>query len=93
MLSSSVNSLSDRSTLLCDLTDLNVHLDLLPGWGEVVGSRLEMTEMEGMPLLTVPRARIPRSSLVFKRLLDVSISALALLALSPVMAICALAID
>ncbi len=92
MLAPSVDSLSDRSTLLCDLTELSVHLDLLPGWGEVVGSRLEMTEMEGMPLLTLPRASIPRSSLVFKRLLDVSISAVTLLALAPLLALCALAI-
>ena len=92
MLAPSVGSLGDRSSPLPQLAELKVHLDLLPGWGEIVGSRLEMTEMEGMPLLTLPRAALPRSSLVLKRLLDVSVSGTALVLLSPLLALCAAAI-
>nr|MBA2601244.1 sugar transferase [Actinomycetota bacterium] len=92
VLASSVGALSERAALVSALTELSVHLDLVPSWGEVVGSRLELNEMEGMPLLTLPQTNIPRSSLLFKRMLDVTVSALALAFLSPLLAICALAI-
>ena len=92
VIGSSVESLGGRSTLPLDLSDLNVHLDVLPGWGEAMGSRLEMTELEGMPLLTLPRTEIARSSLVFKRLMDISVSAFLLVALAPLLLACAIAI-
>jgi exopolysaccharide biosynthesis polyprenyl glycosylphosphotransferase len=92
MLASSVGSLCERTTLLSELSERNVHVDLVPGWVETVGSRLEVTEMEGMPLLAVPRTRIPRSSLLLKRILDIAVSATLLVLLAPLLAACALAI-
>jgi exopolysaccharide biosynthesis polyprenyl glycosylphosphotransferase len=92
LLSASAGALSEHSTLLSELGDRHVHVDLVPGWAETVGSRLEATEMEGTPLLTLPRTRIPRSSLLFKRLVDIAVSGSLLLVLAPLLLLCALAI-
>lgn len=92
LLASSVGSLSGRVRLMSELAELDIHLDLIPGWGEAVGSRLELNELEGMPLLTLPYMRWPRSSLVCKRLLDLTVTACALAVISPLLAACALAI-
>jgi len=92
LLASSVGSLGKRSDLVCELSQLAIHLDVVPGWGEVMGSRLELHEMEGMPLLTFPSVHLPRSSLLLKRMLDVGVAVCALAIFSPVLAVCALAI-
>jgi exopolysaccharide biosynthesis polyprenyl glycosylphosphotransferase len=92
MLAPAMSESQDRSELVCGLTQLGVHVDLVPSWSDVVGARLDLHEMEGMPLLTVPRARLGRGSLWLKRTLDVAGSAAGLLLLSPVIAACAIAI-
>jgi exopolysaccharide biosynthesis polyprenyl glycosylphosphotransferase len=92
LLSASAGALGEHSTLLSELGDRHVHVDLVPGWAETVGSRLEATEMEGTPLLTLPRTRIPRSSLLIKRLVDIAVSGSLLLVLAPLLALFALAI-
>ena len=92
LLASSVGALGERADLVYELSELSVHLDVVPGWGEVMGSRLELHEMEGLPLLTFPSAELPRSSLLLKRMLDVAVAGCAIAILSPVMAVCALAI-
>jgi exopolysaccharide biosynthesis polyprenyl glycosylphosphotransferase len=48
--------------------------------------------MEGMPLLTMPRPRLMRSSLRLKRALDLVVGTAALVFLAPVLAACAIAI-
>jgi exopolysaccharide biosynthesis polyprenyl glycosylphosphotransferase len=58
----------------------------------VVGTRFDLHEMEGMPLLTMPRPSLGSSSLRLKRALDLIVGTVALLFLSPVFAACALAI-
>lgn len=92
LLASSVSSLGARAGLVSELAELNVHLDVVPGWEEVLGSRLELHEMEGMPLLTLPYTRLPRSSLLVKRVLDVVVASCALALLAPLLAVCAIAI-
>ncbi|MDQ3356677.1 MAG: sugar transferase [Actinomycetota bacterium] len=92
LLASSVGSLGARADLVCELSQLAIHLDVVPGWGEVMGSRLELHEMEGMPLLTFPSIDLPRSSLLLKRMLDVAVAACAIAIFSPVLALCVLAI-
>ena len=81
-----------RFDLVRRLSYANVHVDLSPQWGEVVGAKLELNEMEGMPLLSVPYARLSRSSLFLKRCMDVAVSSAALLVLAPLFIGCALAI-
>ncbi len=83
----------DGSDVLCALADLEgVHMDLVPSWSDAVGRRLDFHELEGMPLLTVPRTSIRRSDLLRKRIFDVLVSATALFFLAPLFALCALAI-
>ncbi|HEY1276623.1 MAG TPA: sugar transferase [Thermoleophilaceae bacterium] len=92
MLTPALSESRRRAELVCELTDLGVHVDLIPSWSDVVGARLDVHEMEGMPLLTVPRARLRRSSLRLKRALDLAVSGLAVVLLAPVLAAFAIAI-
>jgi exopolysaccharide biosynthesis polyprenyl glycosylphosphotransferase len=75
---------------LCTLSELEVQIDLIPRWCDVVGRRMDFHELEGMPLLSVPRTAIRRSDLVRKRVFDGLLAGLALVVLSPVFALCAL---
>jgi exopolysaccharide biosynthesis polyprenyl glycosylphosphotransferase len=81
-----------RVEVVCVLSELGIHVDLVPSWSDVVGTRFEVNEMEGMPLLTMPRPRLMRSSRRLKRALDLVVGAAALVVLAPVLAACAIAI-
>ena len=81
-----------RSALVRELADQGVHVDLVPGWSDVIGGRLDVSELEGMALLTVPQARMTRSSRCIKRVLDVLLGGLTLLLLAPFMLVAAAAI-
>jgi exopolysaccharide biosynthesis polyprenyl glycosylphosphotransferase len=81
-----------RGDLVCELSELGVHVDLIPSWSEVVGARLQLHEMEGMPLLTLPRPSLGRWSLRLKRALDLVFGVTALVLLAPVLLASALAI-
>jgi exopolysaccharide biosynthesis polyprenyl glycosylphosphotransferase len=78
--------------LLARLADNDVHVDLVPDWGELVSARLEVRQLAGVPLLSVPSATVDPASLRVKRAFDVAVSAVALVLLAPVLAACALAI-
>ncbi|HVD56499.1 MAG TPA: sugar transferase [Thermoleophilaceae bacterium] len=81
-----------RIEMVCELSEHGVHVDLVPSWSDVIGGRLDLHEMEGMPLLTVPRTGLRRSSRWLKRALDLAVGTAALVLLSPVLLACALAI-
>jgi exopolysaccharide biosynthesis polyprenyl glycosylphosphotransferase len=78
--------------VICGLSELGIHVDLVPSWSDVVGTRFDLHEMEGMPLLTMPRPSLGQSSLRLKRALDLAAGTLALVLLSPVLLACAIAI-
>ncbi|MEA2480351.1 MAG: hypothetical protein QOJ07_2273, partial [Thermoleophilaceae bacterium] len=67
-------------------------VSVLPSLLEVVGSAVEFDDVHGTTLLGVRRFGLSRSSAALKRVLDVSVSALALLFLSPLLAAIAVAI-
>ena len=92
MLAPALADSRDRIELVCELTELGVHVDLIPSWSDVVGARLDLHEVEGMPLLTVPRSQLRRSSFRLKRAMDLAATSAALVLLAPLMAICAIAI-
>jgi exopolysaccharide biosynthesis polyprenyl glycosylphosphotransferase len=92
ILSPSASGVGAGSELVAQLTDSAVQVDLIPDWSDAVSARLEQHELEGAPLLTVPRIRLARSSLACKRVLDVMLSAAGLILLAPLMALVALAI-
>jgi exopolysaccharide biosynthesis polyprenyl glycosylphosphotransferase len=92
MLTPALSESRRRVEVVCELSELGIHVDLVPSWSDVVGTRFEVNEMEGMPLLTMPRPRLMRSSRCLKRALDLVVGAAALVILAPVLAACALAI-
>jgi exopolysaccharide biosynthesis polyprenyl glycosylphosphotransferase len=78
--------------LIAELADHDVHIDLVPDWGELVSARLEVRRLAGVPLLSVPSATADPASLHVKRAFDAVVSATALVVLAPVLLACALAI-
>jgi exopolysaccharide biosynthesis polyprenyl glycosylphosphotransferase len=83
---------SQRAELVCELSEHGVHVDLIPSWSDVVGARLDLHEMEGMPLLTLPRPGLSRWALRLKRALDLAFAVAALVLLSPLLIAIAIAI-
>jgi exopolysaccharide biosynthesis polyprenyl glycosylphosphotransferase len=92
MLTPAMSESRGRVEVVWELSELGIHVDLVPSWSDVVGTRFEVNQMEGMPVLTMPRPRLPRSSLLMKRALDLVLGTLALIVLAPVLAACAIAI-
>jgi exopolysaccharide biosynthesis polyprenyl glycosylphosphotransferase len=92
MLTPALSESRHRVEVVCELSELGIHVDLMPSWSDVVGTRFEVNEMEGLPLLTMPRPRLMKSSLRLKRALDLVVGTVALVLLAPVIAACALAI-
>jgi exopolysaccharide biosynthesis polyprenyl glycosylphosphotransferase len=92
MLAPALSESLRRAALVCELGDLGVHVDLIPSWSDTVGARLQLHELEGMPLLTVPRPVLGHSALRLKRAFDLVAGVVAVVVLSPVLAACALAI-
>ncbi len=92
MLTPALSESRGRVEIVWELSELGIHVDLVPSWSDVVGTRFEVNQMEGMPVLTMPRPRLPRSSLRLKRALDLALGTLALIVLAPVLAACAIAI-
>jgi exopolysaccharide biosynthesis polyprenyl glycosylphosphotransferase len=88
----SLHRLPHYQEVLCELKELQVHVNVVPVWGDVVGSRARLHELEGMTMIGIPATRLTRSALLAKRALDITISAIALLVLLPVLAACAIAI-
>src|SRR3954469_12104258 len=78
--------------LIGQLADHDVHIDLVPDWGELVSARLEVRRLAGVPRLSVPSATAVPASLHVKRAFDAVVSATALVLLAPVLVACAVAI-
>jgi exopolysaccharide biosynthesis polyprenyl glycosylphosphotransferase len=92
MLTPALSESRHRVEVICELSELGIHVDLMPSWSDVVGTRFQVNEMEGIPVLTMPRPRLMRTSLMLKRALDLVAGTVALVVLAPVLAACALAI-
>ena len=75
--------------LVRSLRDRDVMVDVVPRLYELVGPRAEVHLVEGMPLLTVPPARISSGSLGVKRAIDVVLASVLLLLTSPIFALAA----
>ena len=68
-------SFEQQLAMVRDLRSLDVQIDLVPRLFDVVGPRVGVHTVEGMPLLGLPPTRYPRSSLALKRAGDVLVSA------------------
>jgi lipopolysaccharide/colanic/teichoic acid biosynthesis glycosyltransferase len=78
--------------LIRTLKRVGVRVSVLPRLLEVVGSSVEFDNVHGLTLMGVSRFELTRSSLVIKRAFDVCCSALALVALAPLLAVIAVSI-
>jgi exopolysaccharide biosynthesis polyprenyl glycosylphosphotransferase len=65
------------------LRDDEVTVDVVPRLFELVGLRSSMHMLEGLALICIPPARLSRSSLLIKRLIDVVIASVTLVIFSP----------
>jgi exopolysaccharide biosynthesis polyprenyl glycosylphosphotransferase len=72
--------------LIRSLRDHEVQIDIVPRMFEVVGANVGLHSVEGLPLIGLPPLRLARSSRVMKRAIDVTLSALSLVALAPILA-------
>jgi exopolysaccharide biosynthesis polyprenyl glycosylphosphotransferase len=74
------------------LNDLDVQVDIVPRLFEIVGAKIGMHTVEGLPLFGLPPLRLSRSSRLLKRGSDLLLSSAALVLLSPLLTLIALSI-
>ena len=74
------------------LRDREVIVDVVPRLYELVGPRAVIHLVEGLPLLTVPPARLSRTSLVAKRIVDIAGAGVLLVLTAPLFAFAAIMI-
>jgi exopolysaccharide biosynthesis polyprenyl glycosylphosphotransferase len=67
----------------------DVQIDLVPRLFEVVGAKVEVDTLEGLPLLVLPASRISRSSRFLKRCVDVIGASVLLALVAPLMLVIA----
>jgi exopolysaccharide biosynthesis polyprenyl glycosylphosphotransferase len=70
----------------------DVHLSILPSYGELFASNALVEDLEGMPVVTLPSMRLSRTVRAVKRAVDIAGAGLGLLLVSPLLAAIALAI-
>jgi exopolysaccharide biosynthesis polyprenyl glycosylphosphotransferase len=78
--------------LIRELKDLDVQIDIVPRFFDVVGPGMQVHSVEGLPLLGMPPLRLARSSRLLKRTMDFTLAAASLLCLAPLMGLVAVAI-
>ena len=86
------DSHEDYLELLRQLTDSDVQVDVVPRLFEMIGTRAEMSSVEGIPVVSLPPPRLARLSGLIKRAMDLTLAAFGVLALSPFLLGIALAI-
>jgi exopolysaccharide biosynthesis polyprenyl glycosylphosphotransferase len=71
--------------LIRSLKDLDIQIDLVPRFFEVIGTNVGIHTAEGLPLIGLPALRLSRSSLLMKRTMDLVLSITGLVVLSPLL--------
>jgi exopolysaccharide biosynthesis polyprenyl glycosylphosphotransferase len=69
--------------LIRALRELDVQVDVVPRFFEVIGENTTLHTLEGLALVGLPPIRLARSSRLLKRAMDVALSAVALVVLLP----------
>ena len=83
---------SEILDVIRSLKDLDVQIDIVPRLFEVVGPRLNINSVEGLPIVSIPPLRLSRSSRLVKRGLDLTLAVVGLVLLAPFIALAALLI-
>jgi exopolysaccharide biosynthesis polyprenyl glycosylphosphotransferase len=78
--------------LVRSLRDIGVQVDVVPRLFDVIGPKTEVHTVEGIPLVGLPPASIPRTSRALKRALDLVGATAGLIVVAPLLATVALAI-
>ena len=92
ILAFSKSSYEETLDLLRSARRPDVHLSIVPRFFEVFASNATIQELEGMPVVNLPPMRLSRGIRITKRVVDVVVSALGLLLLSPLLAAIAIAV-
>jgi len=79
-------------SLVRKLREIFVQIDIVPYLFESLSPDFDVHSLEGLPLLGLRPARLPRSSMLFKRMMDLTLSTLGLLLLAPLFGLIAVAI-
>lgn len=74
------------------LNDLEIQIDVVPRLFELVGPSVRVDTLEGLPLVKLPPARLPRSAQLIKRSIDIACATILLILLSPLFLLIAFAI-
>lgn len=78
--------------LIRTLSEMNVQVDIVPRYFEVIGGGVDVHTVEGLPVIGLPPLKLSRSSRFLKRALDVVGAAVGLVLLSPVFVLTAMLI-
>jgi exopolysaccharide biosynthesis polyprenyl glycosylphosphotransferase len=78
--------------LIRTLSNLNVQVDVVPRFFEVIGAGVDVHTVEGVPVIGLPPFRLSSSSRFLKRLLDVAGASVGLILLAPVFLVVAIVI-
>ena len=90
VLAFSRESHEDVLQLIRSMKDLDVQIDIVPRYFEIVGPGVNIHTVEGLPLMGLPSFRLARSSRLLKRATDLVLSTLALILLAPMLGLIAL---
>ena len=72
--------------------DADVQIDIVPRLFELVAAGVGVHAVEGLPLISLPPARLSRSSKLLKRSMDLALSIVALVLLAPLLVLIACSI-
>jgi exopolysaccharide biosynthesis polyprenyl glycosylphosphotransferase len=79
-------------SLIRSLKDAFVQVDVVPRYYELIGPSTAVSSVEGVPVLCLPPRALGLSARLLKRTMDIAISALGLLLLTPFLLVFAIAI-
>jgi exopolysaccharide biosynthesis polyprenyl glycosylphosphotransferase len=86
------DSHEETLSLIRELRDLDVQIDIVPRFFELVAPGVEIHTVEGLPMLGLRPFRLSWSSRLLKRALDVAVAGVALVILAPLLVVVALLI-
>jgi len=92
LIASSIGSHEETLDLVRTFRRPDVQVSIVPRYFEIFTSNAILDDVEGMPVVTLPPMRLGRSARLLKRSVDIVVSATALLFLSPLFALIAVAI-
>jgi exopolysaccharide biosynthesis polyprenyl glycosylphosphotransferase len=79
-------------SLIRSLKDAFVQVDIVPRYFELIGPSTAVSSVEGVPVLCLPPRALGLSARMLKRSMDIAVSTIALVLLSPLFLLAALAI-